>query len=92
MQRCLSSHVFASHLSPRPPFISPPDALLNLTVTNLGYVAVDEAVFIIHNEVFEVLGGKHLALPGVAQTRLLQQLPATLERPLSRQQLQLLVM
>ena len=47
-------------------------------------------MFIIHDEVFEVLRRKHLTLPGVAQTRLLQQLPAALEGPLSRLQLQLL--
>lgn len=60
--------------------------------TNLGYVAVNEAVFVIHNEVFEILGREHPPLPRVAQTRLLQQLPAALEGPLSCQQLQLLVM
>lgn len=60
-------------------------------VTNLGYVAVNKAVFIIHNEVFEILGRKHLPLPRVAQARLLQQLPAAMEGPLGCQQLQLLV-
>lgn len=57
--------------------------------TNLGHVAVNEAVFIIHNEVFEIVGGEHLPLPAVAQTRLLQQLPAALEGPLSCRQLRL---
>lgn len=57
----------------------------------LGYIAVNKAVFIIHNEVFEIIRRKHLALPRVAQTRLLQQLPATLEGPLSCLQFQLLV-
>lgn len=65
--------------------------LLNLMVTNLGHIAVNKAVFIIHNEVFEILRRKHLPLPHVAQTRLLQQLPAALEGPLSCRQLQLLV-
>lgn len=59
-------------------------------VTNLGYVAVKKAVFIIHDEVLEILGREHLPLPLVAQTRLLQQLPAVLEGLLSRHQLQLL--
>lgn len=61
-------------------------------VTNLGNVAVNKAVFVIHNEVFEILGREHPALPRVAQTRLLQQLPAAVEGPLGCQQLQLLVM
>ncbi|TNN59356.1 hypothetical protein EYF80_030459 [Liparis tanakae] len=52
---------------------------------DVAAVAVDEAVFVVHDQVFEVLGRQHLALPRVAQTRLLQQLPATLEGPLSRQ-------
>lgn len=59
--------------------------------TNLGHIAVNEAVFIIHNEVFEIVGGEHLPLPAVAQTRLLQQLPAALEGPLSCRQLRLRV-
>ena len=61
-------------------------------LTNLGDVAVNKAVFIIHNEVFEILGREYPAFPHVAQTRLLQQLPAALEGPLSCQQLQLLGM
>lgn len=65
-------------------------ALLDLMLTNLGYIAVNKAVFIIHNEVFQILRRKHLPLPHVAQTRLLQQLPAALEGPLSCQRLQLL--
>ncbi len=65
-------------------------AQLNPMVTNLGNIAVNKAVFIIHNEMFEILRRKHLPLPHVAQTRLLQQLPALLEGPLSCQQLQLL--
>lgn len=60
-------------------------------VTNLGYIAVNKAVFVIHNEMFKVLGRKHLPLPHVAQTRLLQQFPAALEGPLSCQHLQLLM-
>lgn len=59
--------------------------------TNLGYIAVNEAVFIIHNEVFEILRRKHLPLPRVAQTRFLQQIPASLEGLLSCEQLLLLV-
>lgn len=59
--------------------------------TNLGYIAVNKTVFIIHNEVFEVLRREHLPLPHVAQTRLLQHLPAALEGPLSFHQLLLLV-
>lgn len=58
-----------------------------LMVTNLGYVAVNKAVFIIHNKVFEILRRKHPPLPCVAQTLLLQQLPAALEGLLSCQQL-----
>lgn len=61
-------------------------------VTNLGYITVNKPVFIIHNEVFEILRRKHPTFPRVAQTRLLQQLPAAWEGPMSCQQLQLLVM
>lgn len=61
-------------------------------LTNLGYIAVNKAVHVVNNEVFEILGREHAALPRVAQTCLLQQLPAALEGLVSCQQLQLLVM
>lgn len=69
--------------------ISPP--LIRLMLTNLWYVAVNKAVFVIHNEVFQILWWKHPALPRVTQTRLLQQLPAALEGLLSRRPLNLLL-
>lgn len=59
--------------------------------THLWHVAVDEAVFVVHDEVLQVLGREDAAFLGVAQTRLLQQLPAVLERALLLRQLQLLV-
>lgn len=62
------------------------------TETNLGYVAVNKAMFVVHNEVFEILWWKHPALLRVAQTCLLQHLPAALEGLLSCRQLQLLLM
>lgn len=36
-------------------------------LTNLGYVAVNKAMVIIHNEVFEIFRGKHLPFPCVDQ-------------------------
>lgn len=59
--------------------------------THLGYVAVDEAVLVVHDQVPEVVRGQHLPLSILAQTRLLQQLPAAVEGPLGGRQLWLSV-
>lgn len=57
--------------------------------THLGHVAVDEAVLVVYDQVLEVVGRQHLSLAAVAQTRLLQQLPAAVEGPLGGRQLRL---
>lgn len=46
-------------------------------------------MLVVYDQVLEVVGRQHLSLAAVAQTRLLQQLPAAVEGPLGGRQLRL---
>lgn len=46
-------------------------------------------MLVVHDQVLEVVGRQHLPLVAVAQTRLLQELPAAVEGPLGSRQLRL---
>lgn len=39
-------------------------------ITNLGYIALNKVMLIIHDQMFEIFRGKHLPFPCVAQTGL----------------------